>query len=104
MHWTRAHVAHDEIGQLLLPPAQPSHEAVPEPAPEEGDPGDLEPPPAVTSTGERLLDEEPIRVGVQVEAREGEDGVAATDDERRVSVDRRLDEAKARLTMSDVDA
>jgi hypothetical protein len=77
VHRTRADVADEQEGHLLLPAGQSAHETVPEPAPEDRDPGDLEPPPIIASTGERLLDQEPVRVGVQVEPRKREDGVAA---------------------------
>lgn len=77
MHWTRTDVADQQEGHLLLPARESAHKSVPEPAPEDGDPSDLEPPPVVASTSERLLDQEPVRVCVQVEPRQRENGVAA---------------------------
>ena len=75
MHRTSTNMANQQISHHLLPTLQPTQNSIPKPTPEHGDPSNLEPPPSVPLSCEGFLDQEAVRVGVEVEASESEDGV-----------------------------
>lgn len=77
VNWTGADVTDEEKGELLLPAAAERAEDAPaEPSPEGRDARNLEPPEARPPTLEdALLEKEAVRVGVEIEACEGQDHV-----------------------------